>query len=73
MNPLTQQVQSHKTAEFKILICSSQLCLFMLKDFKAQIQENVVFTILAERGIGPQLFAVFPGGRIEEFLPVRRD
>lgn len=41
----------------------------ILQDFKAQLQESVVFSILAERGIGPQLFAIFPGGRLEEYVP----
>nr|CAB3230593.1 choline/ethanolamine kinase [Phallusia mammillata] len=43
----------------------------ILQDFKAQIQESVVFSILAERGLGPKLYAVFPGGRLEEYLPCR--
>ncbi|XP_076805139.1 choline/ethanolamine kinase-like isoform X2 [Clavelina lepadiformis] len=43
----------------------------ILQDFKAQIQESVVFSILAERGVGPRLYAVFPGGRLEEYLPSR--
>jgi len=30
-----------------------------------------VFSILAERGVGPKLYAVFPGGRLEEYLPCR--
>ena len=42
----------------------------ILQDFKAQIQESVVYSILAERNVGPKLYAVFPGGRLEEFLPV---
>ena len=29
-----------------------------------------MFSILAERGVGPKLHAVFPGGRLEEYLPV---
>ena len=32
------------------------------------ITETVVFTMLAERGLGPGLAAVFPGGRLEEFI-----
>jgi len=43
----------------------------IITDFKAQIQESVVFSILAERGVGPKLHAVFPGGRLEEYLPAR--
>ena len=33
------------------------------------ITETVVFTMLAERNLGPKLFGVFPGGRLEEFIP----
>ena len=33
------------------------------------ITETVVFTMLAERNLGPRLFGVFPGGRLEEFIP----
>jgi len=32
------------------------------------IQETVVFTMLAERNLGPKLMGVFPGGRLEEFI-----
>jgi len=31
--------------------------------------ENVIFTILSERKLGPKLFGVFAGGRIEEYIP----
>ncbi|XP_039266592.2 choline/ethanolamine kinase-like isoform X1 [Styela clava] len=41
----------------------------IIQDFVAQIQESVVFSILSERGVGPHLYAVFPGGRLEEYLP----
>ena len=43
----------------------------ILHDFKAQIQESVVFSILAERNIGPHLYAVFGSGRMEEYIPCR--
>ncbi|XP_023322093.1 choline/ethanolamine kinase [Eurytemora carolleeae] len=33
------------------------------------ITETVVFTMLAERNLGPTLQGVFPGGRLEEFIP----
>ena len=33
------------------------------------ITETVVFTMLSERNLGPRLFGVFPGGRLEEFIP----
>lgn len=34
------------------------------------ITESVIFTLLSERKLGPKLYGVFPGGRIEEFIPV---
>ncbi|KAK9504617.1 hypothetical protein O3M35_010913 [Rhynocoris fuscipes] len=35
------------------------------------ITESVIFTLLSERKLGPKLYGVFPGGRIEEFIPAR--
>ena len=32
--------------------------------------ENVIFAILSERKLGPKLFGVFAGGRLEEYIPV---
>ena len=32
------------------------------------LTETVVFTMLAERGLGPALHSVFPGGRLEGFI-----
>ena len=34
------------------------------------LAESVIFTLLSERGLGPHLYGVFPGGRIEQFIPV---
>ena len=34
------------------------------------VTETLVFTLLAERGLGPRLAGVFPGGRLEEFIKV---
>jgi choline/ethanolamine kinase len=34
------------------------------------ITESVIFALLSERKLGPKLYGVFPGGRIEQFLPV---
>ena len=33
------------------------------------ITETVVFTIMAERNFGARLFGVFPGRRLEDFIP----
>ncbi|XP_043219788.1 choline/ethanolamine kinase-like isoform X1 [Amphibalanus amphitrite] len=32
------------------------------------ITESVIFTLLAERRLGPKLYGIFPGGRLEEFI-----
>lgn len=37
---------------------------------EALITESVIFTLLSERRLGPKLHGVFPGGRIEEYIPV---
>ena len=34
----------------------------------AQITDNTIFTLLSERRLGPRLFGIFPGGRLEEFI-----
>lgn len=35
------------------------------------ITESVIFTLLSESQKGPRLFGVFPGGRLEEYIPAR--
>jgi len=35
------------------------------------LAESVIFTLLSERGLGPRLYGVFPGGRLEEYIPAR--
>jgi len=35
------------------------------------ITESVIFTLLSERRLGPKLHGLFPGGRIEEYIPAR--
>ncbi|XP_040570731.1 choline/ethanolamine kinase isoform X2 [Lepeophtheirus salmonis] len=30
--------------------------------------DNVVFSLLSERGMGPHLYGIFPGGRLEEYI-----
>lgn len=37
---------------------------------EALLTESVIFTLLSERKLGPKLHGVFPGGRLEEFIPV---
>lgn len=38
---------------------------------EALLTESVVFTLLSERGLGPRLHGIFPGGRIEEYINAR--
>lgn len=37
------------------------------------VAESVIFTLLSERQLGPQLFGIFNGGRLEEFIVVRNE
>ena len=41
-----------------------------MDNIDAQITESVVFSILGHKKVGPQLFGVFPGGRLEEYIKV---
>ena len=34
------------------------------------LTESVVFALLSERQLGPKLHGIFPGGRIEQYIPV---
>lgn len=34
------------------------------------VAESVIFTLLSERQLGPQLFGIFSGGRLEEYIIV---
>ena len=35
------------------------------------VTDSVIFALLAEKKMGPQLFGVFTGGRVEEYVKVR--
>lgn len=35
------------------------------------LTESVVFALLSERKLGPKLHGIFPGGRIEQYIPAR--
>lgn len=36
------------------------------------ITDSVIFMLLSERKLGPKLYGIFPGGRLEEYIPVSR-
>ena len=38
--------------------------------FNAHITDNVIFTLLSERRLGPRLHGIFAGGRLEEYIEV---
>lgn len=38
---------------------------------EALLTESVIFTLLSERGLGPRLHGIFPGGRIEQYINAR--
>jgi len=35
------------------------------------LTDSVIFALLAEKGMGPNLYGVFTTGRVEEYVPVR--
>uniref|UniRef100_A0A0N5APB3 Choline/ethanolamine kinase n=1 Tax=Syphacia muris TaxID=451379 RepID=A0A0N5APB3_9BILA len=35
------------------------------------VAESVIFTLLSERHLGPKLYGIFNGGRLEEYIPSR--
>lgn len=35
------------------------------------IAETVIFSILAQKNLGPKLYGIFDEGRIEEYIPVK--
>lgn len=37
---------------------------------EAKVTESVIFMMLSERKLGPKLYGIFPGGRLEEYIPV---
>lgn len=39
---------------------------------ETMLTESVVFTLLSERQLGPKLHGIFPGGRIEQYIPVNK-
>lgn len=34
------------------------------------VAESVIFTLFSERHLGPKLYGIFSGGRLEEYIPV---
>ncbi|XP_058165047.1 choline/ethanolamine kinase isoform X3 [Dasypus novemcinctus] len=42
----------------------------ILQGVDSLVLESVMFAILAERSLGPQLYGVFPEGRLEQYIPV---
>ncbi|KAJ8373941.1 hypothetical protein SKAU_G00045210 [Synaphobranchus kaupii] len=41
----------------------------ILQGVESLVLESVMFAILAERALGPQLYGIFPEGRLEHYLP----
>lgn len=37
---------------------------------ETHLTECIIFTMLAEKHRGPRLYGVFPGGRLEQYIPV---
>ncbi|EDO43238.1 predicted protein, partial [Nematostella vectensis] len=43
----------------------------LISNIHSLVAENVVFALLAEKKIAPKLYAIFPEGRLEEFLQAK--
>ena len=43
----------------------------LLNNTEFLVNDSVIFALLSERQIGPKLFGVFQGGRVEEYIKVR--
>ncbi len=56
---------------FEIVVYNLNPFLIFLSQLSTLIKDNVVFTILSERRLGPRLHACFAEGRLEEFVPSR--
>lgn len=36
----------------------------------SKVTDSVITMLLSERNLGPKLYGIFPGGRLEEYIPV---
>lgn len=36
----------------------------------SKVTDSVITMLLSERKLGPKLYGIFPGGRLEEYIPV---
>lgn len=65
------------TQKFTISFCSLSQVLLRIygrthgeQALETVLTDTVVFTLLSERKLGPKLHGIFPGGRIEQYIPV---
>ena len=42
----------------------------LLDRYDTKITDSVITMLLSERKLGPKLYGIFPGGRLEEYIPV---
>ncbi|XP_063782696.1 choline/ethanolamine kinase [Pseudophryne corroboree] len=66
---LIDAVQTQSTEPRQVLL---RIYGAILQGVDSLVLESVMFAILAERSLGPQLYGVFPQGRLEEYIPSRR-
>lgn len=43
----------------------------LLDRYDTKITDSVITMLLSERKLGPKLYGIFPGGRLEEYIPAR--
>ncbi|KJH49864.1 Choline/ethanolamine kinase [Dictyocaulus viviparus] len=69
---LVYLVSRPRSTTFDDQPCSVVLRIQSQIDHEKLLTELVVFTSLAENGLGPKLLGVFPGGRLEEYISSRQ-
>lgn len=42
----------------------------LLDQTDTKVTDSVITMLLSERKLGPKLYGIFPGGRLEEYIPV---
>ncbi|XP_023590279.1 choline/ethanolamine kinase isoform X1 [Trichechus manatus latirostris] len=63
---LPEHLPSHGEEPREVLL---RLYGAILQGVDSLVLESVMFAILAERSLGPQLYGVFPEGRLEQYIP----
>ncbi|CAG2116262.1 unnamed protein product [Medioppia subpectinata] len=66
---ITKEEMVFKTIRHALLRLYGPMTTIPGDDYK--VTDSLITMLLSERGLGPKLYGVFPGGRLEEFIPSR--